>query len=120
MRDFAGFVETRQKLLQLKPGNRIHWLTFAVAHHINGNRELCIRILDEFENTVAGEEMSDSGWRRRGLPGPTVPVGSWQMDRPAAGAGCSRCAGHGPPSLAACPSLLIALAALAAQASCWS
>jgi hypothetical protein len=60
MRDFPSFVETRQKLLQLKPGNRIHWLTFAVAHHINGNCELAVKILDEFENTVAGEEMSES------------------------------------------------------------
>lgn len=35
MRDFAGLVETRQNLLTLKPNNRMNWIRFAVAHHLN-------------------------------------------------------------------------------------
>lgn len=35
MRDLAGFVETRQKLLSLKPNHRMNWIGFSVAHHLN-------------------------------------------------------------------------------------
>lgn len=35
MRDLAGFVETRQQLLTLKPNHRMNWIGFAVAHHLN-------------------------------------------------------------------------------------
>lgn len=37
MRDVPGFVDTRQQLLSLKPNNRAHWVTLAIAHHINGS-----------------------------------------------------------------------------------
>lgn len=35
MRDLAGFVETRQRLLTLKPNHRMNWIGFAVSHHLN-------------------------------------------------------------------------------------
>ncbi|KAH9294348.1 hypothetical protein KI387_040450, partial [Taxus chinensis] len=35
MRDLSGFVETRQKLLTLKPNQRMNWIGFTVAHHLN-------------------------------------------------------------------------------------
>lgn len=35
MRDLAGFVETRQQLLTLKPNHRMNWIGFAVSHHLN-------------------------------------------------------------------------------------
>lgn len=35
MRDLDGFVETRRKLLTLKPTVRINWIGFAVAQHLN-------------------------------------------------------------------------------------
>ncbi len=44
MRDLPGFVDTRQRLLAAKPSNRNHWITFAVAHHINGNHELAVQV----------------------------------------------------------------------------
>ncbi|MEW5315829.1 MAG: hypothetical protein WDW38_007232 [Sanguina aurantia] len=56
-RDLPGFVETRQQLLNLKPSNRAHWVTFAVAHHINGSCEVAAKVLDQYESSV--EEMVD-------------------------------------------------------------
>ncbi|GIL62302.1 hypothetical protein Vafri_16585 [Volvox africanus] len=52
MRDLQGFVDTRHQLLTLKPSNRSHWITFAVAHHMNGNHELAVQVLDQFERTL--------------------------------------------------------------------
>ncbi|KAG2502223.1 hypothetical protein HYH03_000709 [Edaphochlamys debaryana] len=52
MRDLSGFVDTRHQLLTLKPSNRSHWITFAVAHHINGNHELAVQVLNQFESTL--------------------------------------------------------------------
>ncbi|MQL77057.1 hypothetical protein Taro_009456 [Colocasia esculenta] len=34
-RDLTGFVETRQRLLSLKPNHRMNWIDFAVAHHLH-------------------------------------------------------------------------------------
>ena len=59
MRDYAGFLETRQKLLELKSANRQHWVSFALAHHLNGNFEVAATILDTYEKTLdVTEEVS--------------------------------------------------------------
>eukprot|EP00775_Hariotina_reticulata_P004730 gene4730-4980_t len=52
MRDLSGFVETRHRLLQLRSNNRNNWITFAVAHHLDGNHELCVQILSAYESTL--------------------------------------------------------------------
>ncbi len=44
MRDLPGFVDTRQKLLQVKPSNRSHWITLAVAHHANKSYETAVKV----------------------------------------------------------------------------
>mmetsp|Transcript_31747 Transcript_31747/g.90154 ORF Transcript_31747/g.90154 Transcript_31747/m.90154 type:complete len:895 (+) Transcript_31747:199-2883(+) len=52
MRDTAGFVETRQKLLQQKPANRNNWISFAIAHHLNKSYEVAVQVLDSYEGTL--------------------------------------------------------------------
>ncbi|GAB2269440.1 N-alpha-acetyltransferase 16, NatA auxiliary subunit [Dionaea muscipula] len=52
MRDLAGFVETRQQLLTLKPNHRMNWIGFAVAHHLNSNASKAIDILEAYEGTL--------------------------------------------------------------------
>lgn len=49
-RDLPGFVETRQQLLNLKPSNRAHWVTFAVAHHINGSCEVAAKVRESLSS----------------------------------------------------------------------
>lgn len=52
MRDIQGFVETRYRLLQLRPNNRNNWVTWAVAHHLDGNFDMAVQILTGYESTV--------------------------------------------------------------------
>ncbi|CAK9185644.1 unnamed protein product [Ilex paraguariensis] len=52
MRDLAGFVETRQQLLSLKPNHRMNWIGFAVAQHLNSNGSKAIDILEAYEGTL--------------------------------------------------------------------
>eukprot|EP01062_Namystynia_karyoxenos_P070459 TRINITY_DN65834_c0_g1_i1.p1 TRINITY_DN65834_c0_g1~~TRINITY_DN65834_c0_g1_i1.p1 ORF type:complete len:776 (+),score=339.97 TRINITY_DN65834_c0_g1_i1:119-2329(+) len=56
MRDLTNMTETRQKLLTLKPNNKSHWLGFALAHHLQGNHECAIAILDTYEGAVGMPE----------------------------------------------------------------
>ena len=45
MRDLAGFVETRQQLLTLKPNHRMNWIGFAVSHHLNSKYSFILSLL---------------------------------------------------------------------------
>lgn len=59
MRDIAGFVETRAAMLQMKPSNKGHWITFAVAHHLNGDHQLAAQALQTYEKMqVTSENMA--------------------------------------------------------------
>jgi hypothetical protein len=44
MRDMAGFVETRQQLLNLKPANKTNWISLAIAHHLSGNYSIAAQV----------------------------------------------------------------------------
>ena len=44
MRDLQGYVETRHQLLTLKGNNRANWVSFAVAHHINGSHDMAVQV----------------------------------------------------------------------------
>jgi len=48
-RDIAGFGETRQRLLQTKSQNRMHWLGYCVANHLAGEHEIACLIHDEYQ-----------------------------------------------------------------------
>ncbi|KAH9296041.1 hypothetical protein KI387_039629, partial [Taxus chinensis] len=52
MRDLSGFVETRQKLLTLKPNQRMNWIGFTVAHHLNSNPRQAADVLEAYEKTL--------------------------------------------------------------------
>eukprot|EP00890_Picochlorum_soloecismus_P005872 jgi/Picsp_1/6286/NSC_03636-R1_tetratricopeptide repeat-containing protein len=52
IRDLGGFLETRQRLLELKPTNRQTWILLALAHHLLGNYELAATVLDSYETTL--------------------------------------------------------------------
>jgi len=48
-------VETRQKILDLKPSNRNHWISFALAHHANKSFEVAVQVLDAYFKTLSNE-----------------------------------------------------------------
>ncbi|KAK4479629.1 hypothetical protein RD792_015155 [Penstemon davidsonii] len=60
MRDLAGFVETRQQLLTLKPNHRMNWIGFAVAHHLNSNGSKAVDILEAYEGTLEDDHPPDN------------------------------------------------------------
>ncbi|KAI7981158.1 N-terminal acetyltransferase A complex auxiliary subunit NAA15 [Camellia lanceoleosa] len=60
MRDLAGFVETRQQLLTLKPNHRMNWIGFAVSHHLNSNASKAIDILQAYEGTLDDDYPPDN------------------------------------------------------------
>ena len=49
LRDIAGFVDTRATMLQLKPGNKSHWISFAIAQHLNGSHDIAAEALKKYE-----------------------------------------------------------------------
>lgn len=44
IRDYAGYIETRQTLLHLKSSNRQNWISLALAHHLNKEYDTAIRV----------------------------------------------------------------------------
>ncbi|KAL4133438.1 hypothetical protein PRIC2_003755 [Phytophthora ramorum] len=55
MRDLKGFAETRRTMLTLKPNNRNNWIGFAIAHHLVGNFQMAIDIIEKYFSTLEGE-----------------------------------------------------------------
>mmetsp|Transcript_2029 Transcript_2029/g.3159 ORF Transcript_2029/g.3159 Transcript_2029/m.3159 type:complete len:899 (+) Transcript_2029:210-2906(+) len=51
-RDLQGFVDTRQQLLALKPSNRSHWITFALAQHANHAYDMAVQLLVAYEGSL--------------------------------------------------------------------
>lgn len=51
-RDIKGFCETRRALLTMKPNNRNNWVGFAIGHHLNGNCQMAIDIIDKYLGTL--------------------------------------------------------------------
>jgi len=56
-RDLAGFAETRRKLLQVKPSNRLNWVGYAISEHLCGNFEFSWTCLDNYDNTFKDEDV---------------------------------------------------------------
>jgi len=52
MRDIKGFLDSRQRLLELKPTVRQGWVSLALAHHLEGNYDVAAVILDQYETTI--------------------------------------------------------------------
>jgi tetratricopeptide (TPR) repeat protein len=52
MRDLSGFLDSRQKLLELKPNNRQSWVGLALAHHLQGNHQVAATVIEQYEATV--------------------------------------------------------------------
>ncbi len=44
IRDLSGFIETRQKLLNLKSNNRSHWITLALAFHASNQCDMAAQV----------------------------------------------------------------------------
>lgn len=52
MRDYDGYAQSRQAMLQQKPGLRQNWTALAIAHHLGGNYEQAENVLTTYEETL--------------------------------------------------------------------
>ncbi|RKP06374.1 NMDA receptor-regulated protein 1 [Thamnocephalis sphaerospora] len=52
MRNYEGYAETRDLLLQLNSHNRMFWIGFAIAFQLNGDHDLAIRVLKTYEDSM--------------------------------------------------------------------
>ena len=52
MRDLNGFRETRLRILTLRPNSKIHWLSYALSVHVNGDPDAAVGILDSYFGTL--------------------------------------------------------------------
>mmetsp|Transcript_69251 Transcript_69251/g.122518 ORF Transcript_69251/g.122518 Transcript_69251/m.122518 type:complete len:938 (+) Transcript_69251:113-2926(+) len=57
-RDLAGFAETRRKLLQAKPSNRLNWVGYAIAEHLCKSYEFAWTCIDNYENSFKEQDGS--------------------------------------------------------------
>lgn len=58
-RDLTGFAETRRKLLQVKPSNRLNWVGYAIAEHLCKSYEFAWTCIDNYEKTFKDESVPD-------------------------------------------------------------
>ena len=52
MRDLNGFKETRLRILTLRPNSKVHWLSYALSVHVNGDPDTAVGILDSYFGTL--------------------------------------------------------------------
>lgn len=52
VRDTAGYVEVRQKLFNIEPGNRVNWIALAIAHHLHGEFEDTLKMLQAYDKAT--------------------------------------------------------------------
>lgn len=52
IRDYQGYVHSRQAMLQSRPGIRQNWTAMAIAHHLVGDYKAAEAILTAYEDTL--------------------------------------------------------------------
>lgn len=52
MRDYPGYVQSRQAMLQARPQLRQSWTALAIAHHLSGNLSEAENVLTTYEGTL--------------------------------------------------------------------
>jgi len=66
-RDLVGFAETRRKLLQAKPSNRLNWVGYAIAEHLCKSFEFAWTCIDNYENSFKEQDGSVSDYENSEL-----------------------------------------------------
>ncbi|KAJ5086656.1 hypothetical protein NUU61_007963 [Penicillium alfredii] len=54
MRDFQGYIQSRNAMLQARPGFRQNWTALAIAHHLAGDLAEAEKVLTTYEDTLKG------------------------------------------------------------------
>mmetsp|Transcript_30404 Transcript_30404/g.83776 ORF Transcript_30404/g.83776 Transcript_30404/m.83776 type:complete len:937 (-) Transcript_30404:396-3206(-) len=57
--DLTGFAETRRKLLQVKPSNRLNWVGYAIAEHLCKSYEFAWTCIENYEKTFKDDSVPE-------------------------------------------------------------
>mmetsp|Transcript_72056 Transcript_72056/g.166940 ORF Transcript_72056/g.166940 Transcript_72056/m.166940 type:complete len:934 (-) Transcript_72056:402-3203(-) len=57
--DLTGFAETRRKLLQVKPSNRLNWVGYAIAEHLCKSYEFAWTCIENYEKTFKDDSIPE-------------------------------------------------------------
>ena len=60
IRDYKGALDSRRKLMELKPGFGSFWLNFAVVQHLSGNIPGAINTIDKYLTVLFDQNSKDS------------------------------------------------------------
>lgn len=52
MRDYQGYIQSRNTMLQARPSFRQNWTALAIAHHLGGNLTEAENVLNTYEETL--------------------------------------------------------------------
>ncbi|XP_067944638.1 N-alpha-acetyltransferase 15, NatA auxiliary subunit-like [Watersipora subatra] len=52
MRDYDGYRETRQRLLELRPGQKASWIGYAISWHLLKDYDMALAVIEEFRKTL--------------------------------------------------------------------
>ena len=52
-RDLDGFLATRQAMLNARANVNVHWVGVAVAHHLCGNHDMALQVLDLYKSVTS-------------------------------------------------------------------
>jgi tetratricopeptide (TPR) repeat protein len=61
LREWDGYMQTRHRLVDLKPNIKANWMAFALGAHLKGDYALAVRILDTYEqHFMEGDDEFDA------------------------------------------------------------
>lgn len=52
IKDYTGLLQSREKILFLKPSVPQHWVAFSVAYYLNGEYSQAAKVIDTFQSSV--------------------------------------------------------------------
>ena len=52
MRDYQGYIQSRNAMLQARPAFRQNWTALAIAHHLSGDLDEAEKVLTTYEDTL--------------------------------------------------------------------
>lgn len=59
LKDYAGFAESRMKIMQNRPTELVNWTSYMVAVYLTGDYKTALEVFDTIEQTINAIENAD-------------------------------------------------------------
>ena len=77
----AAYVDARTKIVMARAGVRANWISLAVAHHLNGDREQCLRTIAAWDKQAAAAAAAEKPPHPNSRAAAEVPEGQSKHER---------------------------------------